>query len=63
MSGTSPQKSITQRILDEMFDSIEEHEEFDEQVILKLKRLADSGILSKSERVIEVIKVVPGDEN
>lgn len=63
MSGTSPQKSITQRILDEMFDGIKEHEEFNEQIILKLKKLADSNILSKPERVIAIIKVVSGEED
>ena len=63
MPDTSPQKSITQRILDKMFDSIEEKEEFDKQVILKLKKLADLDMLSKSERVIEIIKVMPGDQN
>ncbi len=53
------QKSLVEQIFDEMFASIEEREEFDAQIIKKLKQLAVSGDLKKATQVSRTIKLAP----
>jgi len=54
------QKSLIEQILDEMFVNIERREEFDKQVIKKLKELAESGDLKKAPQVTKAIKSLSG---
>ncbi len=50
------QRSLLEKIFDEMFEGIEGQEEFDVQTIQKLKQLAASDDLKKAAEVIKAIK-------
>lgn len=52
------QPSLVEQILNEMFTTLEERDEFDVRAIQKLKDLAASGNLSKAKKVEEAIKSV-----
>ncbi len=54
------QKSLIEAIFNEMFASIEGREEFDMQIIQKLKKLAANGDLKKATQVTNAIKSVLG---
>lgn len=54
------QKSLVEQILDEMFITLEERDEFDTHTIQRLKELATSGNLNKVKKVAESIKSAPG---
>jgi len=60
VEGSQVQKSLLERILDQTFISIEEHETFDEETIEKLKQLAVSGDLGKPQKIEEAIRSKPG---
>jgi hypothetical protein len=53
------QQSLVEQILNEMFTTLEERDEFDTHTIQRLKKLATSGNLSKIKKVAESIKSAP----
>jgi hypothetical protein len=57
---TPIQKSLVEQILDEMFANIEGREEFDVQMIQKLKQLAANDGLRKAPQVVKTIESPPG---
>lgn len=59
----SLQKPLIQQVLDDMFAVIKEREEFDPEMIEKLKRLAETGDLKKPSQVMEAIKRVPEERD
>jgi hypothetical protein len=52
----SPNKSLIDQILEEMFSSIRNKEEFDDKVVSDLTNLAAQGQLTNYEKIIEIIK-------
>ena len=54
------QKALVEQILDNMFASIEELEQFDADLIQKLKHLAASGNLKNASQITRAIKAAPG---
>ena len=54
--GIVVQKSLVEQILDNMFASIAQKEEFDVDTIRRLKKLAERGDLKKAPRVAEAVK-------
>ena len=54
------QRSLVEQILNEMFITLEERDEFDTHTIQRLKELAASGNLNKVKKVAESIKSAPG---
>lgn len=57
MLEDSSSKSLVEQILDEMFDRVEEQNQFDEKTLYELKQLALSSLLKKTPEVIAVIKL------
>jgi len=53
------QQSLVEQILNEVFTTLEERDEFDIHTIQRLKELAASGNLSKVKKVAESIKSTP----
>jgi hypothetical protein len=60
MAERTVQKSLVEQILDDMFANIEELEEFDAELLQKLKQLAVSGNLKKAPQIIRAIKAASG---
>lgn len=57
MSKTSEEpQSLVGQILQDMFSKIQDHTEFDEQVLQELRRLAKDGELKKAQKVAQVLK-------
>jgi len=54
------QKSLVEQILSDMFASIEELEEFDADVLQRLKQLAVSDNLKKAPQIIRAITAASG---
>lgn len=52
----SPNKSLIDQILEEMFISIRNKEEFDDKIVSDLMNLADQDQLTNYEKIIEIIK-------
>jgi hypothetical protein len=52
------EKPLLEQIMDELFQKISQKREFDEQTILKLKLLAETGDFRKSQSVSSAIKPV-----
>ena len=53
------QQSLVEQILNEMFTTLKEQDEFDTHTLQRLEELAKSGNLNKVKRVAESIKSVP----
>jgi len=53
------QQSLVEQILNEMFTTLKEQDEFDTHTLQRLEELAKSGSLNKVKRVAESIKSVP----
>jgi hypothetical protein len=60
MAERTVQKSLVEQILDDMFADIEELEEFNAELLQKLKQLAVSGNLKKASQIIRAIKAASG---
>jgi hypothetical protein len=60
MAEKTVQKSLVEQILDDMFANIEELEEFDAELLQRLKQLAVSGNLKKAPQIIRAIKAASG---
>jgi hypothetical protein len=60
MAERTVQKSLVEQILDDMFANIEELEEFDAELLQRLKQLAVSGNLKKASQIIRAIKAASG---
>ena len=60
MAEENVQKSLVQQILDGMFADIEQLQEFDADVLERLKHLAARGDLKKAPQVIRAIKAASG---
>lgn len=60
MEEESVQKSLGEQILDDMFANIEKLEEFDVDVLQRLKQLAVSGNLKKAPQVTRAVKAASG---
>jgi hypothetical protein len=56
---TLPSKSLTDQILEEMFNSIRNREEFDDKIIDDLMHLATQKQLTNYEKIIESINKEP----
>lgn len=56
IEAPKPNKSLIDQILEEMFNSIRNKEEFNEEVINDLINLADQGQLNNYEKIIEKIQ-------
>jgi len=52
----SSQKSLSEQILDDMLTKIAVRKEFDREVVGQLRRVANSGGLTKAPRVVKAIK-------
>ena len=57
---TTIKKSLIEQIIDEMFENIEKHEEFDMRTIQNLKQLASTGDIKKSSLITNTVKVTSG---
>jgi hypothetical protein len=60
MAERTVQKSLVEQILDDMFANIEELEEFDAELLQRLKQLAVSGNLKKAPQIIRAVKAASG---
>jgi hypothetical protein len=52
----SPNKSLIYQILEKMFSSIRNKEEFDDKIVSDLTNLAAQDQLTNYEKIIEIIK-------
>ena len=49
-------KPLTEQVVDELLSTISKEEEFDDEIIESIRRLAQEGNLKRAEQVINVIK-------
>ena len=57
----SNNKLLVEQILDEMFKNISEKEEFNNEIIVALKKLSSSGSLRKASQVEQILKIKSGE--
>jgi len=55
------EKTLLDQILDEMFKSLELQKEFNKEIIIKLKQLAQTNDLGVSKKLTEVLKTKRGN--
>lgn len=57
--GILTDKPLVEQILDDMFYHIAQQAEFDSDTVSKLRQLAETTRLAKSDQIVEVIKAGP----